>query len=192
MEADASGEALFLQHGAPLVLKSDNGSPFIAVAFQELLDRWQVFARLSPPRTPRYNGGVEAGNGAVKTRTRQEAARHGRIGCWTCDDLEAVRLRANLTARPWGDRGPTPQDVWDHRTPITLDQLRTFLQCIERMQTDVRIELGYAQDTLLGRAERAIVARAAARRALQSLGYLQVRRRRLTPPFNSPLRARIS
>jgi hypothetical protein len=59
---------------------------------------------------------VEAGNGFVKTRTRQEAARHGRIGCWTCDDLKAVRLQANLTARPWGDRGPTPQEVWNRRT----------------------------------------------------------------------------
>jgi hypothetical protein len=45
-------------------------------AFQELLDRWQVFALLSPPRLPRYNGSVEAGNGSVKTRVRQEAARH--------------------------------------------------------------------------------------------------------------------
>jgi hypothetical protein len=41
------------------------------------------------------------------------------------------------------------------------------------MQTDVRIELGCTQDTLLGRAERAIVARAAARRALEALVYLE-------------------
>jgi len=176
----------------PLVLKSDSGSPSAAEVFQELLDRWQVFALLSPQRTPRYNGSVEAGNGSVKARVRQEAARHGRIGCWTSDDLEAARLQANLTARPWGDLGPTPQQVWDRRMPITKDQRRTFLQCVERMQTDVRIELGYAQDTLLGRAERAIVARAAARRALEALGYLQVRSRRTAPPFNSPLRATIS
>ena len=58
---------------------------------------------MSPPRTPRYNGSAEAGNGAVKTPSHHEAARHGRIGCWTSDDLEAVRLQANLTARPWGD-----------------------------------------------------------------------------------------
>jgi hypothetical protein len=197
LDADAdtaveTTETLFLEHGAPLVLKSDNGSPFIAQAFQELLDRWKVFALLSPPRTPRYNGGVEAGNGSVKTRTCQEAVRHGRIGCWTCDDLEAVRLQANLTARPWGDRNPTPQEVWDRRTPVTPDQRRTFLQCVERMQREVRTELAYGEDTLLGRAERAIVARAAARRALESLGYLQVQRRRITPPFSSPLRARIS
>lgn len=60
------------------------------------------------------------------------------------------------------------------------------------MQTDVRIELAYGEDTLLGRAERAIVARAAARRALEALGHLLVRRRRITPPSNSPLRTRIS
>jgi hypothetical protein len=74
------------------------GSPFIAEAFQELFDRWQVFALLSPPRTPRYNGGVEAGNDAVKTRARQEAARHGRISCWTCDDLEAGQARGAATS----------------------------------------------------------------------------------------------
>jgi len=59
------------------------------------------------------------------------------------------------------------------------------------MQREVRTELAYGEDTLLGRAARAIVARAAARRALESLGYLQVQRRLITPPFNSPLRARI-
>lgn len=48
------------------------------------------------------------GGGTAVTRTRQEAARHGRVGCWTSDDLEVARLQANLTARPWGDRGPTP------------------------------------------------------------------------------------
>lgn len=106
--------------------------------------------------------------------------------------LEAARLQANLTARPWGDRGPTPQEVWNRRTPITQHQRRAFLQCVERTQRDVRAELGYAQNTLLGRRDRAIVARAAARRALMSLGYLQVRRMRITPPFNSPLRDRIS
>ena len=47
LDADAdtaveTTETLFLEHGAPLVLKSDNGSPFIAQAFQELLDRWKV------------------------------------------------------------------------------------------------------------------------------------------------------
>jgi hypothetical protein len=70
------------------------------------------------------------------------------------------------------------------------------------MQNDVRIDLAYGEDALLGRREQAILARAAARRAchgvaqasraLQALGYLEVRRMRITPPFNSPLRARIS
>jgi hypothetical protein len=74
---------------------------------------------------------------------------------------------------------PTPQEVWDRRTSVTFDQRQTFLQCVERMQTDVRIEPGCAQDTLLGRPERAIVARAAACRAPEALDYLEVRRRRI-------------
>lgn len=74
--------------------------------------------------------------------------------------LEAARLQANLTARPCpqartgGDRGPTPQEVWDRRFPITADQRQAFLQCVARTQADVRSELGYAHNTVLNRAAR--------------------------------------
>jgi hypothetical protein len=73
-----TAETLFLEQGAPLVLKLDNGGPFIAEAFQELLDRWQVFALLPPPRTPRYNGGAEAGAGQRGPRGGPPGARSAR------------------------------------------------------------------------------------------------------------------
>ena len=41
--ADYTLEALFHQYGPPLVLKSDNGSPFIAEDTLKLLNRWNVF-----------------------------------------------------------------------------------------------------------------------------------------------------
>jgi len=44
----------------------------------------------------------------------------------------------------------------------------------------------------LSRTARAASARAAIRRALESLGYLSVTRRRITPPFKSPLRVTIT
>jgi transposase InsO family protein len=56
----ASTRSIFSTHGPPPVVKSDNGSPFVAEPFEELLKQWQVLALLSPPRTPRYNGAVEA------------------------------------------------------------------------------------------------------------------------------------
>jgi transposase InsO family protein len=58
--AAASTRSIFSTHGPPLVLKTDNGSLFVAEPFEELLKQWQVLALLSPPRTPRYNGAVEA------------------------------------------------------------------------------------------------------------------------------------
>jgi hypothetical protein len=45
---------LFTIHGAPLVLKSDNGSAFIAEETHQLLQAWQVEVLFSPPRTPSY------------------------------------------------------------------------------------------------------------------------------------------
>jgi hypothetical protein len=55
---------LFTQHGAPLVLKSDNGSAFIADELRWELQRWGVFQLFSPPRRPQYNGAIEASIGS--------------------------------------------------------------------------------------------------------------------------------
>ncbi len=72
-----------------------------------VLDLWRVRPLFSPPYTPEYNGSIEAGNGALKTRTHEEAARHGRDGHWTADDAEAARRMANEMTYPDGPRGPT-------------------------------------------------------------------------------------
>jgi transposase InsO family protein len=64
------GRALFLEHGAPLVLKSDNGSGFIAEAMRDFLARSQVPPLYSPPYTPEYNGAVKAGSRARWTSAR--------------------------------------------------------------------------------------------------------------------------
>ena len=176
----------------PLVLKSDNGGPFISDPVRKLLERFQVVHLLSPLYLPRYNGAVEAGNGSLKTRAYHEAARHGRIGNWTSDDVEAARILANLTARPWGPYGPTPQRRWDQRVPISAQQRQAFRQCVQDMQDQVAAECRLLPDELRDRSKRATVARLAVRRALEKLGYLVVRRRRITPPVKSDLRANIT
>jgi len=140
---------------------------------------------LSPPYTPWYNGAIEAGNGSHGTRTHYEAARHGHPGYWTRDDLEASRLQSDTTARPWGDRGPTPQDLWSERPPITQSERQVFRNCLENMQELAPADLSDGD-------VRAVVARAAVRRALETLGYLCVRRKRITPPFTSHLRHNIT
>jgi transposase InsO family protein len=52
-------ESLFRQHGAPLFLKRDNGSPFNNQHVDEIMARFGVLPLNSPPHFPRYNGGME-------------------------------------------------------------------------------------------------------------------------------------
>jgi len=52
-------ESLFRQHGPPLFLKRDNGSPFNHHAVDEVLGRFGVLPLNNPPHFPRYNGGME-------------------------------------------------------------------------------------------------------------------------------------
>jgi transposase InsO family protein len=52
-------ESLFRQHGAPLFLKRDNGSPFNNQYVDEVMARFGVLPLNNPPHFPRYNGGME-------------------------------------------------------------------------------------------------------------------------------------
>jgi len=80
----------------------------------------------SPTRTPRYNASIEAGNGSLKTRTERHAAQAGHPAYWTFDDVEHARAEANSTARPHGPIGPTPNQLWETRRPITMEQRSAF------------------------------------------------------------------
>jgi transposase InsO family protein len=126
--------SLFLLYGAPLVLKLDNGSPFVAQATQALLARWQVIPLYSPPGRPQYNGAIEAGIGALKVRTHHQAVRQGRPGHWTLADAEAARQQANTLGRPWGSHGPTPPECWAGRRLVTVPERQAFaasVTCLE-------------------------------------------------------------
>ena len=52
-------ENLFQEHGAPLFLKKDNGSPYNNHHVDQLLQRYGVLPLNNPPRYPRYNGSME-------------------------------------------------------------------------------------------------------------------------------------
>jgi hypothetical protein len=108
MTAEATVAVLsepFAAFGAPLLLKADNGAPFHAQAMANFLAAMQVQVLYSPACTPRYNRAIEAGIESLKTRTRQQAARHGRAAEWTCDNVEAARLEANTLSYPFGETG---------------------------------------------------------------------------------------
>ncbi len=93
-----------------MVLKRDNGSPFVAGVTRALLAQWQVIPLYSPPGRPQYNGAIEAGIGALKARTHYQAVRQGQPGEWTLADAEAARQQANTLGRPWGAHGPAPAE----------------------------------------------------------------------------------
>jgi hypothetical protein len=168
----AALEGLFREHGAPLVLKSDNGSPFIAEELEAVLLRCRVWQLFSPVRLPSYNGSCEAGIGSMKTRTHHQAALRGHAGEWTCDDVEAARLLANQTARPWGLHGPVPEEAWQGRVRIGPEERAAFAEAVRQLESQARSEQGYAVADRLDRLAQAAVYRAALSRALISWGLL--------------------
>jgi len=180
--------SLFATHGAPLVLKSDNGSAFIAEATRELLVQFGVENLFSPPSMPNYNGSIEAGIGSLKARTEDHAARHGRAGQWTWDDVEAARWEANATARPHGVNRPTPDESWAARQPIGAEERTLFRATVERLRQEFEPTLEESEDAITHRARD----RQTIRRALEQHGYLHYTRKRIHLPIPRPKAASIT
>jgi transposase InsO family protein len=182
--------ALFLEFGPPLVLKSDN--EFNAAEIVEVLAKNSVLHLLSPPGLPSYNGSCEAGVGGVKTRAHYEAARHDRPGEWTCDDVYAAGLLANQTHRPNGYLEPTPDQAWAARAPIAQELRQNFIKSVQDLQPEARQELGFLPNIDLDRWGQAAVNRVAISRACVASGFLQVRRKRFSPPITRKITRYIS
>jgi transposase InsO family protein len=176
---------LFTIHGAPLVLKSDNGSAFIAEETLHLLRTWQVEVLFSPPRTPSYNGAVEAGNGSLKTRTENQAKAAGRPGQWTSGDLEAARFQANAS-RPRRLKGRSPADAWTSRSPLTETERQRFQTTVVEERRQARAQKGIPAHIALKRHQQAGVDRKALPRALVAHDYLSFTRRRIPSPIPPP------
>jgi transposase InsO family protein len=170
---------LFKKHGAPLVLKADNGSAFAAQGTRALLETYGVLALYSPPRTPRYNAACEAGIGGLKTRVRHLAACAGRPGEWTCEDIERARCWGNAHGRPFGRTRPTPDEAWARRvrpSPEACDALRAAFH--EHLGA-----LKASRTSEPGRSRLALERRTALSRALVELGYLEIKSRRVSLPI---------
>lgn len=185
-------EALFAAHGAPLVIKMDNGAAFIARETQAFLDRHHVMALISPPYLPSYNGSIEAGVGSFKTRAHHEAARNGRPGEWTCDDAEAARLQANDLSRPRGQKGPTPDEAWAAREPIDDKERLEFLVRTAEHWLDEYGTLGLLPGIKPDRKTHNSIQRTAIVRALIDRRLLEIGRSRITPLYLRMKTARIT
>jgi len=185
-------------YGAPLVLKSDNefDTQFVSrfgddpdagarVLLAQLLDHYAVVHLLSPPYFPRYNGAIEAGIGAFKTRAHLEAARHGHPLEWNCNDVESARMQANAESRPWGFNTDTPEIAWAERTTIAPLERLAFRTSVERIDQELQLEK--KPELLAGMPfspkDLRSFRRTAVCRALVQHGFLLVRRKRFTLPF---------
>jgi len=186
--------SLVREHGAPLVLKSDNGPGFIAKDTGKFCERHRVLPLLSPTYTPEYNGACEAGVGAIKTHAHHHAAHHDRPGEWTCDDVEAARLQANEFGRPRGFRGSSPDAAWRLRQPIADAERDAFIATafayrLEAQNDNACQDPTNSTDHPKARPE---LDRVAISQALVALGLLEYKRRRLTSPIFKRFSAKIA
>jgi transposase InsO family protein len=165
--------SLFARHGAPLVLKSDNGSAFRAHETKAFLEEAGVAVLYSPPSWPAYNGAIEAGIGSLKRRTEHHAQSAGRWD-WTDDDLAAARAQANHTPR-W--RGRSPAELWQARTPITALARACFDLMLQRHRFAARHQESIAFDMDLDHWQESRIDRKAISRALVEHGDLMFTRR---------------
>jgi transposase InsO family protein len=184
-------ESLIAQHGAPLVIKSDNGPAFKSDQMQRLLKRHRIVWLPSPPYTPQYNGSCEAANGSMRRRTNYFANRAGNSDRWASDSLEAACLQANELTRPHGYLGPTPSELWASRTPITREERDHLAAAIEGHRQRILIEWKDHIDPQ-NKNHQHQVHRRAVRRALLDVGLLTVTRRSIPLPIKRENRDKIS
>ena len=168
---------LFACHGAPLVLKCDNGPPFRADATKNFLATSGVLALFSPPHCPRYNGSIEAAIRSLKSRTLEQASWQGRLTRWTSFDAESARRQANTNAPLV--RGPTPAETWARRSAIGLTERRRFQLTVERRRAEVYTERAIDLSEQPDHWKDSAIDRKAIQRALVEHGYLLFRRRRI-------------
>ena len=184
-------ERLFFAHGAPLVVKSDNGSAFRGQDVQQLLTAHEILWLPSPPYLPRYNGSCEAGIGSLQERTLCRAARAGRACDWTTDDLCAARDQANQFGRPLGPQHPAPKEAWQARDTLPT-ALRAQLHQLAHQHFTNLLATYLENPDILTLAIQHELHRQAMRRALLQLELLSTSRRSIPLPFKRLKSAKIS
>jgi transposase InsO family protein len=170
--------ALFEEQGPPLVLKSDNGSQFIAEATLSLLREWRVEPLFNPPRRPAYNGGLERTHPILKGYTLAAAAAQGRPEGVMPEDLQRGRANANRFTRRFGNDGPTAEEAWRDRESISEELRVAFRQTVEAHRPGARAARGLAADAPLNHYQQAAIDRDAVRDALLAHDLLEIEPRR--------------
>ncbi len=177
---------LFDEHGAPLVVKLDNGPGFVAQALKQFLRDWSVVTLYSPPYAPWYNGAIERSNRSLKEITEHVAEQGGHAGYWTSPDLHAARLQLNRLTRPRESDGSTaeekcPEEVWQSRDALTMDERDVLFEKLELARRALCREREVDPDAPLAHRLESELVRLALQTVLESSRYLYVTRRRIAP-----------
>jgi hypothetical protein len=165
------------------VLKSDNGPALKSEAVAELLASWGVVPLRSPPVTPEYNGSCEAGIGTMKVRTHYEAARQGRAGIWTCEDVEVARRHTGEFHYPHGHTQATASGLWQSRASIRYTERSQLKLALQRATHRIHESRTSTTDQQSAAAQQAAEHRSAVRQALIELGILTVTWRSIPLPI---------
>lgn len=176
-------EEAFRKHGAPLVLKCDNGSAFRSRRVRRVCRRWGVLLLWSPPRTPRYNGAIEATIRRLKERTEHQAMLEGRPGVWLREDLEAAMRQMN--ERPYGGSGDprARRERFAQRRAVDDGVRAALRRQLARELWAARAAARQEPADGRRRASKAGRRRDAIGRALVALGILTIRMGRVRPRF---------
>lgn len=148
-------QRLVERHGAPLVLKADNGSAFIARSVADFCGTLDITLMHSPVRRPRWNGTCEVSGRWAKRRAQQAAQRRGSTSLCQEDLDAAVTLVEPL--------------------PVVDDALRSRFRSSHREQLALLVaERGLANATPLADHLARSLGRVAAQRALQLCHILSI------------------
>jgi hypothetical protein len=97
--------------------------------------------------------------------------------------VEAARQEANLLTWPFGENGPTPDELWQQRHPVSAGERRRFDQTLSAKKAEMEREQASATegDSSMTKAKRQ---REATSRALVAEGYLNYTTRRIPAPVS--------
>ena len=101
-------------------------------------------------------------------------------------------MEANATARPRGEKGPNPDQLWKERSGICPEERKHFQATVERRRAEARTEAGHAPAEKLPATTERAIDRQAIRRALVEHGYLLFSRRRIPLPIKRRRVAKIT
>ena len=164
---------LFEEHGAPLVIKSDNGGAFRAADMRAMLREYLVLPLYSPPRTPSYNGACESGIGVIKRVATDLCAARDPLASLEAFLQAAVEI---VDAQPVGrdPNAPSRSEAWQTRKPCSARTRRRLHELRDRHERRYRALEGMDSDAPVSDDEQASLDRCAIRDALCDMNLLHI------------------